>query len=102
MARQHPWYTPGQPASADDTWPLEDPYGEPGPGPAGHQDQQPAVPGPGTQGDGFVPAATCRTRRRPAWPPAPPKARPALNTSLRPGRVLIAATLAGLAAGVAV
>jgi hypothetical protein len=102
MARQQPWYTPGQPSSADDTWPLEDPYGEPGPGPAGHQDQQPAVPGPGTQGDGFVPAATCRTRRRPAWPPAPPKARPALNTSLRPGRVLIAATLAGLAAGVAV
>ena len=99
MARQHPWYTPGHPASADDTWPLEDPYGEPGPGPAEQQDQQPAVPGPGSQGGGFVPAASYRMRRSPARPPAPRKARPARNTPLRPGRVLIAAALAGLAAG---
>ena len=99
MARQHPWYTPGQPASADDTWPLEDPYGEPGPGPAGQQDQQPAVPGPGSQGGGFVPAASYRLRRSPARPPAPRKARPARNTPLLPGRVLIAAALAGIAAG---
>ena len=99
MARQHPWYTPGHPASADDTWPLEDPYGEPGPGPAGQQDQQPAVPGPGSQGGGFVPAASYRLRRSPARPPAPRKARPARNTPLLPGRVLIAAALAGIAAG---
>jgi hypothetical protein len=99
MARQHPWHTPGQPASADDTWPLEDPYGEPGPGPAGQQDQQPAVPGPGSQGGGFVPAASYRLRRSPARPAAPRKARPARNTPLLPGRVLIAAALAGIAAG---
>ena len=99
MARQHPWYTPGQPASADDTWPLEDPYGEPGPGPAEQQDQQPAVPGPGSLGGGFVPAASYRMRRSPARPPAPRKARAARNTPLLPGRVLIAAALAGLAAG---
>ena len=102
MARQHLWYTPGQPASAGDTWPLDDPYGEPGPGPAGQQDQQPALPGPGSQDDGLVPASTGRTRRRPARPPAPRKAPPARNTPLLPGRVLIAAALAGLAAGVAV
>ena len=99
MARQHPWYTPGQPASAAGTWPLEDPYGEPGPGPAEQQDQQPAVPGPGSLGGGFVPAASSRMRRSPARPPAPRKARAARNTPLRPGRVLIAAALAGLAAG---
>jgi hypothetical protein len=98
MTRQHLWYAPGQPASADDTWPLDDLYGEPGPGPAGQQDQQPAVPGPGSQDDGLVPASTGRTRR----PPAPRKAPPARNTPLLPGRVLIAAALAGLAAGVAV
>src|SRR6266567_3414624 len=99
MARQQPWHTPGHPASADDTWPLEDPYGEPGPGPAEQQDQQPAGPGPGSLGGGFVPAASYRMRRSPARPPAPRKARTARNTPLRPGRVLIAAALAGLAAG---
>ena len=85
-------------ASADGTWPLEDPYGEPGPGPAEQQDQQPAVSGPGSLGGGFVPAASYRMRRSPARPPAPRKARAARNTPLRPGRVLIAAALAGLAA----
>jgi hypothetical protein len=102
MARQHLWYTPGQPASAGDTWPLDDPYGEPGPGPGGQQEQQPAVPGRSSQDDGLAPAATSRTRRRPARPRAPRKAHPARNTPLLPGRVLIAAALAGLAAGVAV
>jgi len=99
MARQDPWYTPGQPASAGDTWPLEDPYGEPGPGLAGQQDQQPAVPGSGSQGGGFVPAASYRMRRSPARPPAPRKARLARNTPLLPGQVLIAAALAGIAVG---
>jgi len=99
MARQQPWYTPGHPASADDTWPLEDPYGEPGPGPAEQQDQEPAVPGPGSLGGGFVHAASYRMHRSPARPPAPRKARAARDTPLRPGRVLIAAALAGLAVG---
>jgi hypothetical protein len=74
MARQQPpWYTPGQ-SAADDTWPLDDPYGEPGPALAGQQDQQPAVPAPGCRDDGLVPAA------------GRPRRRPALSTSLRPGR----------------
>jgi hypothetical protein len=97
MTRQHPWYTAGQPASPEDTWPPEDPYGDPGPGAAG---QQPAVSGPGSQG-GLVPAATGR-RRRPAWPPAPPREHPARNIALRPGRVLMAAALVGLGAAVAI
>ena len=57
------------------------------------------MPGPGSLGGGFVPAASYRMRRSPARPPAPRKARTARNTPLRPGRVLIAAALAGLAAG---
>ena len=52
------------------------------------------MPGPGSLGGGFVPAASYRMRRSPARPPAPRKARAARNTPLRPGRVLIAAALA--------
>ena len=75
MARQHPWYTPGQPASADDTWPLEDPYGEPGPGPAGTAGPAARRARSRQPGRRVRARRQLRMRRSPARPPAPRKAR---------------------------